>query len=145
MLYSHVPYHNDTIIKDTRNEKDAEDFFNKIFTSHFIAKGSKRLFKVCVCEGAGDRTETAIFWSPLLWPATLCLSCSSDAQPEAQGLTLLGAGFLYCILSATSLFPKLHLGSRGPRRLGVAFLTTLASPSPTVLELPLGLELNWVI
>ena len=25
-------------------------------------KGSKRLFKVCVWEGAGDRTETAIFW-----------------------------------------------------------------------------------
>ena len=25
-------------------------------------------------EGAGDRTETSIFWPPLLWPATLCLS-----------------------------------------------------------------------
>ena len=28
----------------------------------FYCKGSKRLFKVCVWEGAGDRTETAIFW-----------------------------------------------------------------------------------
>ena len=37
-------------------------------------KGSKRLLKVCVLEGAGDRTETAIFWPPLLWP--LCLSRS---------------------------------------------------------------------
>ena len=27
---------------------------------------------------------------------------------------LLGAGFLYCILSATSLIPELHRGSRGP-------------------------------
>ena len=26
-------------------------------------KGSKRLFKVCVWEGIGDRTETAIFWT----------------------------------------------------------------------------------
>ena len=34
---------------------------------------------------------------------TLCLSCSSDAQPEVLGSTLLGAGFLYCILSASSL------------------------------------------
>ena len=36
-------------------------------------------------EGAGDRTETVIFWPPLLWPSTLCLSRSPDAQPEALG------------------------------------------------------------
>ena len=56
MLYTHQQHHNDTIIKtDTRNDKDArkiktqEDFFNKIFTSHFIA----RVRKGCVgfyCE-----------------------------------------------------------------------------------------------
>ena len=39
-------------------------------------KGSKRLFKVCVWEGVGDRTETVIFWPLLLWPSTLCLSHS---------------------------------------------------------------------
>ena len=38
-----------------------------------------------------NRTET--FWPPLLWPSTLCLSRSPDAQPEALGSTLLGAGF----------------------------------------------------
>ena len=54
----------------------------------------------------------------------LCLSCSPDAQPEALGSTLLGAGFLYCILSATSLVPKFHWASRGPPRPGVAFPTT---------------------
>ena len=27
-------------------------------------------------EGVGDRTETAIFWLPFLWPSTLCLSRS---------------------------------------------------------------------
>ena len=36
-------------------------------------------------EGVGDRTETAIFWPPLLWPSTLCLYRSPDAQPEALG------------------------------------------------------------
>ena len=56
MLYSHVPYHNDTIIKQTQ-----EDFFNKIFTSHFIARVGKGLLKVCVWEGAGDRTELKYF------------------------------------------------------------------------------------
>ena len=33
------------------------------------------------------------------------------------------AGFLYCILSPTGLVSKLHRGSRGPLRAGVAFLT----------------------
>ena len=78
-----------------------EDFFNKICTSHFIARVRKGLLKVCVWEGVGDRTETSIFWPPLLWPATLCLSRSPDAQPEALGSTLLGAGFPYHISSIT--------------------------------------------
>ena len=65
-------------------------------------------------EGVGDRTETATFWPPLLWPSTLCLSRSPDAQPEALGSTLLGAGFLYCILSATSLDPNSIRVPRGP-------------------------------
>ena len=81
----------------------------------------KGLLKVCVWEGVGDRTETSIFWPSLLCPSTLCLSRSPNAQQEALGSTLLGAGFLYCILSATSLVPKLHRGSRGPLRPGVAF------------------------
>ena len=96
-------------------------------------KGSKRLLKVCVWEGAGDRTETAIFWPPFLWPSTLYLSRSPDAQSEAQSPTLLGDGFLYCISSATSLVPKLHRGSRGPLRPSVAFPTTYRlPPSPTL-------------
>ena len=56
MLYSHMPYHNGTIIKTQ------EDFFINICTSHFIVRVRKGLLKVCVWEGAGDRTETAIFW-----------------------------------------------------------------------------------
>ena len=36
VLYCHMQYHNDTIIKQTQ-----EDFFNKIFTSHFIARVRK--------------------------------------------------------------------------------------------------------
>ena len=45
----------------------------------------KGLLKVFVWEGAGDRIETVIFWPQLLWPSTLCLSRSPDAQPEALG------------------------------------------------------------
>ena len=89
-------------------------------------------------RGSWRPTRTEIFWPPLLWLSPLCLSRSPDAQSEALGSTLLGAGFLYCILSATSLVPKLHWGSRGPPRPNVAFPTTCRlSPSPTLLQLQL--------
>ena len=103
-----MQHHNDTIIKTQ------EDFFSKYMYLSLYCKYSKRFFKVCVREGVGDRTETAIFWPPLLWPATLCLSRSPDAQPEAQRLTLLDDGFLYWILSATSLDPNLSGFPRAP-------------------------------
>ena len=60
--------------------------------------------------------------TPLLWPSALCLSGSPDAQPEAQRPILLGDGFLYCILSASSLDPKSIEGPE-PHWPGVAFLT----------------------
>ena len=101
LLYSHVPYHNDTIIKQTQ-----EDFFRKIYTSHFICKGTKGLLKVCVWEGAGHRTETVIFW-PHYYDRQRCV-CLVLLM---LGSTLLGAGFLYCILSASSLDPN----SSGPQ------------------------------
>ena len=85
LLYTHLPYHNDSIIKmhaerrkrktqeETTQDKDAwrqedarrikmhEGRHNKTslqtyFTSHFICKGSKGLFKVCMWEDARDRT-----------------------------------------------------------------------------------------
>ena len=78
-------------------------------------KGSKRLFKVLWWEGVGDRTETATFWPPVLWPSALCLSRSPDSQPEVRGLSfLLSAGFLYHILSATSLDPNSSEAPRAP-------------------------------
>ena len=49
--------HTDAMITDARikdagrndaRRKTQEDFFNNIFTSHFICKGSKGLFKVCM-------------------------------------------------------------------------------------------------
>ena len=62
-------------------------------------------------RGSWRSNRTAIFWPPLLWPSTLCLFRSPDAQPEAQRLTLLGDVFPYGILSASSLHPN----SSGPK------------------------------
>ena len=41
--------------------------------------------KVLWWEGVGDRTETAIFWPPLLWPSTLCLSRSLMLNRRPRG------------------------------------------------------------
>ena len=143
LLHSHIHVHVGYILTQWITDamiKTQEDFFNKILTSHFICKGSKRVTQGLRVRGSWRPNRTEIFWPPLFWPSTLCLSRSPDAQPEALGSTLLGAGFLYCILSATSLVPKLHRDSRGPPQPGVAFPTTSRlSPSPTLLQLALEL------
>ena len=74
VLYSHVLYHNDTIIKTHTGITDAmiktqEDFFIKIFTSHFIARVQKGLLKVCMWEGAGDRTQLKYFDPKVILPS----------------------------------------------------------------------------
>ena len=104
VLYRHIPHHNDTIIKTQ------EDFFNNIYLSLYC-KGSKKLCGVLLWE----MLETEHNWNiltPLLWPSRcvfLILWCSTGGQ-EA---TLLGDGFLYGILSASS--PDLNSsGPKGP-------------------------------
>ena len=119
--------------------KTQEDFFNKIFTSHFIARVRKGLFKVCVWEGVGDRTETAIFWPPLLWPSTLCLSRSLDAQPEAQRplcwvMAFFTASYQHLLWTST------HQGPKAPSALcGFPYHISSITPSDLQLNCP---ELN---
>ena len=93
------------------------------YTSHFICKGSKGVTQCLQVRGSWRPDRNCNILTPLLWPSALCLSCSPGAQPEAQRPTLLGDGFLYCILSASSLDPKSIEGPE-PLRPGVAFLTT---------------------
>ena len=76
----------------------------------------ERVVQGLLVSGCWRPNRTEIFWPPLLWPSMLCLSRSLDAQPEALGSTLLGAGFLYCILSASSLDPN-SSRPKGPFRL----------------------------
>ena len=112
--------HTDAMINDAMI-KTQEDFFSKIFTSHFIA----RVRKGCVgfyCEReleiehncnilAVSVVSFSFFW------------CSTGG-PEA---TLLGDGFLYGILSASS--PDLNSsGPKGP--FGLIWLS-LPHLSPT--------------
>ena len=48
---------------------DAGRLLYKDIYLSLYCKGSKRLIKACVWEGAEDRTETVIFPPPLLWPS----------------------------------------------------------------------------
>ena len=97
-------------------------------------------------RGSWRPNRTEIFWPPLLWPSTLCLSRCPDAQPEALGSTLQGAGFFTASYQHL-LWTPTHQVSRGPLRPGVAFPTTSRpSPSPTLLQLELGLSwLSYII
>ena len=77
-------------------------------------KGSKTVIQGLRVRGSWRENRNCNILSPNLWPSTLCLSRSPDAQPEAQKPTQLGDGFLYCILSATSLDPN-SSGPQGPK------------------------------
>ena len=88
--------------------------------------------------------------TPTLMAVNVVSFSFSRCSTGGPGPTLLGDGFLYCILSATSLVPKFHRGSRGPLRPGVVLPTTSRpSPSPTLLQLALHLNsivwfLSWL-
>ena len=70
------------------------------YTSHFKWKG-------CVWEGVGDRTELQHIDPHSIRHNHVSFPFSWAAQLGAWGSTLLGAGFLYHILSPTGLVPKL--------------------------------------
>ena len=86
------------------HDKDAEDFFSIIFTSHFIARVRKGCWRVA-CERMLETEHKLHILTPLLWPSRCVFLVLLDAQPEVLGSTPLG------------LF-------RGPPRSGVAFPTT---------------------
>ena len=126
MLYAHLQHHNDTIIKTQWQRQTQEDFFDKIFTSHFIGRVRKGLLKVCMWEGVEDRTETVIFW-PHCYDRQRCVLLVL----RMLGSTLLRAGFLYCILSASSLDPN----SSGPQAPSAWCGFPYHISSPTLLPL----------
>ncbi len=140
LLYTHLQYHNDTIIKTDAMIKTQEDFFNKIFTSHFIA----RVRKGCsgfVCERELETEHKLQYFDPsLLWPSrcVFLVLLMLDGRPGGS------LCWVICyILSATSQVPKLHRGSRGPPRSGVAFTTTsLLQLAWNSNSTPLIVELN---
>ena len=139
--------HTDVIINDDRSD------FNKICPSHFIVR-FERVIQSFMVRGSWRPNRNCNILTPLLWPSAWCLSRSPGAQPEAQGLSsLLGDGFLYCILSATSLDPN-SSGPQGPPPPGFLYHILFSNssnlklsdflswPSYIIVQRPLNRQLN---
>ena len=121
------------------NNKDAmtktqEDFFIKIFTSHFIA----RVRKGCSRFACERELETEYNWNiltPNLCPSALCLSRSLDAQLEAQRplcwvMAFFMASYQHLLRTST------HQGPKAPSAwCGFSYHISSITPS--------DLQLNW--
>ena len=97
IIHTHLHMHAES---QRHNEDDERHNLSEKYTSHFIWKG-------CVWEGVGDRTELQHIDLHSIGHNCVSFPFSWAAQPGAWGPTLLGAGFLYCILPSTGLVSKL--------------------------------------
>ena len=124
LLYSHTHVHTGYILTQSII-KTREDFFNNIYLSLYC-KGWKRVAQGLRVRESWRSNITAIFW-PQTYDrhvvAFLFFWCSTGAM----GSTLLGAGFLYRILSASSLDPN----SSGPQAPSALFGFPYHISSPT--------------
>ena len=104
LLYFHLQYHNDTIVK-TR-----ENFFNKICTSQFIARVRKGYSRFACERELETEQKLQYFDPPLLWPSTLCLSRSPGLLNRRPRCPLCWVLHLISNFSG----PQLNRGPRAP-------------------------------
>ena len=93
--------HNDDTIITT-----SDTVLRKIYLSLYL-KGFEKGYSRFYCERELETEQNCNILTPTLMAISVSFPLSRAAQPEAWGPTLLGAGFLYCILSPTSLISKL--------------------------------------
>ena len=105
VIYMFMQHHNDTTIKTdarrkTHEERKQEDFFRKIFTSHFIAR-FERVVQGLHVRGCWRSNINFIFLTPLLWLSRwVFLVLLMLGFPTTSGLYVSG------ILLATALAPN---------------------------------------
>ena len=111
--------HNDTTIKDEQR------LLYQICIPLTLLYGFEKVIQFFMVRGSWRPNRSCNILTPTLMAVNVVsFSFSRAAQPEAQGLTLLGDGFLYCILSATSLDPN-SIGASSPFGLVWLFLPHL--------------------
>ena len=145
-IYIYIYIDSCRIHTDAINKQVQEDFFNKIFTSHFIARVRKSLLKVCAWEGAGDRTETAIFWPQTYGCQRRIFLVLLMLNRRPRGLLCWVMAFFYGILSASS--PDLNSSGLPEGPLGRVWFSlphlvyiSVSNSTATVTRT----QLNWVI
>ena len=144
MLYCHLLIHAEIYIymldtyrlnDNRRSDKDARKIrrrkisLTNIFYLSLYCKGSKGLFKVCMWEGAGETEHKLHILTSTPYDRHVVSFLFSWCSTGGLGLTLLDAGFLYCILSASSLDPKLHQGFPRAPSVGCGFPYHISSPA----------------
>ena len=114
----------------------SEDFFIKIYLSLYLL-GFEKGYSRFACERELETEQNCNIMTPTLMAVSVVsFSLSRAAQPEAQGPNLLGGGFLYCILSATSLDPKSSGAPRAPSAWrGFPYHTSSLTPTVWLLVL----------
>ena len=136
MLYCHLQYHNDSIIK-----MHVGRLLYKYMYLSLYCKGSKRVTQGLRVRGSWRPNITATFWPLLLWPSALCLSCSPgllNRRPRGP-LCWVMAFFTASYLDPNSSGPQAPLAWCGfPYHIS-------STPSPTLLQLPLDFCLDGVI
>ena len=125
LLYSHVLYRNDTIIKNhvgitdvmmktqwitDARRKTQEDFFNKIYIPLTLFVRVQKGYSRFACERELETEHNRNILTPKLWPSALCLSRSPGLLNRSPG-----------VHSAGCWLPSLQ---------------TRLTPSPTLLNCP---------
>ena len=136
----------DAMITDAVINDPERLLYKNIYLSLYC-KGSKGLFKVCVWEGAGGRTELKYF-DPKLMTVTLCLSCSLgllNRRPRAHS-----AGCWFFLLHHISIFSGPQTQSGFPRAPSVVcgFPYHISPPTAwnsTGNSLARRIQLNYII
>ena len=105
-----------------------------------LLQGFERVVQGLRVRGSWRSNITPIFWPPKLWPATLCLSRSSDAQPEPWGPLCWVLAFFTASYQHL-LWTPIHQGFPRAPSAGCGFPYHISSPTPSDLQLAVGL--NW--
>ena len=116
MLNCHLQHHNDTIIKTHAGRLLYKNIFVPLTLFVRVRKGYSRFYGERELE---TEHNCNILTPTLMAVSVVSFSFSRVAQPEAQGPTLLGDSFLYCIFSIFS-GPQLI---RAPRPQGLMWLS----------------------
>ena len=151
VIYTFIQHHNDTIIKTHEGRKTQEEFFRKIFTSHFIARVRKGCWRVA-SERMLETEHKLHILTPLLWPSRCVFLVLLMLRSTPSGVSEVPLGQVlpslpHLVSNPLGVCWQLHRGGfRGPPSVGCGLLYhiwsllsgILLATASAVSEVPLG-------